>query len=105
MTLARQGPLTVGTLADHLGTDPSTIPRLLRPLVAQGFVTVQVGEDRRARLVDITVGGTRQLTMALRHWDQVQDEILTSVGDARWKAIRGDLQALRQATASPPRNR
>lgn len=105
MTLARQGPLMVGTLADQLGTDPSTIPRLLRPLVAQGFVAVRVGEDRRARVVSISASGTRQVAMALRHWDQVQHEILTQVGDARWKAIRGDLEALRQATISPPRKR
>ncbi len=97
MTLARQEELTVGALAAHVGTDPSTIPRILQPLLAQGFVALRVGEDRRVRLAEITPTGTRQLTAALRHWDRVQNEIVTRVGASTWKAVIGNLRLLRVA--------
>ena len=100
MTLAHRGQLTVGTLAAQLDSDPSTVPRLLRPLVDLGDVTVRVGRDRRARLVGITAAGTRHLAGALQHWDRVQEEMIAGIGDGRWKAIIGNLRVLREVVAA-----
>lgn len=52
------GPCRAGTLAQHLGTHPSTVTRLLDRLVAQGYATREVpAENRRLIELDVTPAG------------------------------------------------
>jgi DNA-binding MarR family transcriptional regulator len=97
MSLAQDGPMTVNTLARHIGVDPSTVPRALIALKRNRLVAVDVGKDRRQRVIAITATGRRRLATALPQWEAVQRSILESVGHAAWDSLIADLRKVRRA--------
>jgi len=97
MSLAQDGPMTVNALARHIGVDPSTVPRALVPLKRDRLVAVDVGTDRRRRIIAITATGRRRLAIALPRWEAVQRSILESVGHAAWDSLMADLRKVRRA--------
>jgi DNA-binding MarR family transcriptional regulator len=78
MSLEQDGPMTVNTLARHIGVDPSTVPRALIAFRRNRMVAVDVGKDRRQRVIAITATGRRRLAAALPRWEAVQRSILKS---------------------------
>jgi DNA-binding MarR family transcriptional regulator len=97
MSLAQDGPMTVNTLARHIGVDPSTVPRALVPLKRNRLVAVDVGTDRRQRVIAITAPGCRRLATALPRWEAVQQSILKSIGHPAWDSLIADLRKVRRA--------
>jgi DNA-binding MarR family transcriptional regulator len=59
--LARAGQVRQGDLSGLSHLEETTVTRNLRPLLAAGWVSVRSGDDRRAKLVQITEAGIAKL--------------------------------------------
>ena len=60
--LDRQGPLTIGGLADAMVMDRTTLGRNIKPLVRQRLIAIGEGRsDRRQKVLRLTAAGTRRL--------------------------------------------
>ncbi len=93
-SLAALGPAPMGRLAEHMVMDRTTLSRNLKPLVGQGLIAVEPGEDRRARVLVLTADGIEALGKALPYWREAhagmtrrmgkdgRDRLLASLADA-----------------------
>jgi len=77
-TLVQTGPIPTTRLADFLGLERTTLTRNLRPLVRDGLVRIDGGEDRRVHNVSITAKGEEAARRAFPFWRQAQDAALTA---------------------------
>jgi DNA-binding MarR family transcriptional regulator len=77
-TLVQTGPLPTTRLADFLGLERTTLTRNLGPLVRDGLVQVDEGEDRRVHKVAITPKGEEVARGAFPFWRQAQDAALAA---------------------------
>ena len=77
------GPLRPTDLARHMRVDASTLTRNLQPLIAQGWVRLQAGDDARSRLVEATEAGRAKRAEGQRAWKQAQLELNRRLGPAR----------------------
>lgn len=96
--LGQIGPQSVRDLAIVLGMEPSGIPRAVKPLAERNLVTVEVGADRRQRIITITTAGLVTLRAALPAWKRVQAQIVRDFGTDRWRGTIETLAQLRQAS-------
>src|SRR5262245_29695311 len=87
-------PVTVTHLAEVAVTDRPTLTRNLRLLEAQGLIRIDRGEDRRARAVRLTDRRRDILAHLYRIWNEVQAQVATRVGSARFARLLSDLSAL-----------
>ena len=93
--LKRLGPMRLRDLADCLVMDRSTLGHLLRPLEAQGLVSMRVGEhDRRSRLVGLTSVGDELASRAQPLWEQVETRFAVAFGIEEALALRLVLKRL-----------
>src|SRR4029077_18545556 len=81
-TLIQTGPLSTTRLADFLGLERTTLTRNLGPLVRDGFVQVDEGEDRRVRKAAITPAGEEAARRAFPFWKKAQDAALAAAAGA-----------------------
>lgn len=63
-------------LAQELYTDRMTLTRNLKLLEQRGLVAIDPGEDRRVKLVSLTVEGRSILAQALPLWEQAQAQVM-----------------------------
>jgi DNA-binding MarR family transcriptional regulator len=77
-TLVQTGPLPATRLADFLGLERTTLTRNLRPLIREGFIRVEEGEDRRIRKAAITSTGEEAARRAFPFWRKAQDAALAA---------------------------
>ena len=92
----RQGG-SMQTIASDLGLDPSTMTRVLRPLVDDGLVDVAPGENRRAKELTLTERGRAKMRTAHPLWQGVQDDLRERLGAEVFDRLLGDLHRLRDA--------
>ncbi|URI06071.1 MarR family winged helix-turn-helix transcriptional regulator [Aquincola tertiaricarbonis] len=81
------GPLRPGDLAQAMRLDASTLSRNLQPLVAQGWVRLQPGDDARSRLVEITDTGRAVREQSQRAWKKAQLKVNAVLGPERVVAL------------------
>ena len=86
--LATAGPATMSVLAERMVMDRATLGHNLRPLEAQGLVTMNAGEDRRSRVVALTEGGRRKLREARPAWRAAQAMFEAAFGPEDSAALR-----------------
>ena len=91
-TLSGHMPLSVGALADLLAMERSTLSRDLNPLERDGLVELQVGQDRRSRLVSLTPHGLEVLSGAGMLWQRAQTELAELLGHGQVQTLMGDLR-------------
>lgn len=97
----QHGPGTVNELAEQLVMDPSTLTHNLRPLLKEGLVVLQVGTDRRKRVVALTPEGKAVHQRARALWLRAQAEFERVFGgdeaatlrELMFKVIRSDLSS------------
>jgi len=78
---ARREVVPIGTLAERMGMDPTTLNRSLKPLEYLGFIDNGVDpKDRRRRIVRITEGGITKLRQAVPLWRKAQRQIDVALG-------------------------
>ena len=82
LTQIRSAPgQTLMELAERNIMDPSTVSRLLRPLMTRGLVESAVdGEDRRARRVRLTEAGARLQAQGIPKWQAAQADLEKAIG-------------------------
>jgi DNA-binding MarR family transcriptional regulator len=89
--------MSITALAKFMGMDRSTLTRNLRPLEAEGLITLGPEGWRRSRTLEITKKGRSRLRDAMPLWEQAQRALRRKLGDRRWDAIRKDLDDLIRA--------
>jgi DNA-binding MarR family transcriptional regulator len=95
--------LSIGALAERLGTDPTTLNRTLKPLQERGAVKDAIDpDDARVRLVLITDKGQRELAKAIPLWRQAQEQVESALGSKPMRDLNGllDLSVAKLAHAS-----
>ncbi|RCJ37407.1 MarR family transcriptional regulator [Nostoc minutum NIES-26] len=80
-------PVSITQLAQDLLADQTTATRNIKLLEKQGWVAIAPGEDRRVKLVSLTVEGQAVLAEALPLWEQVQAELRQHFGEQKWQAL------------------
>jgi DNA-binding MarR family transcriptional regulator len=93
-SLATGGPMTMSVLAERMVMDRATLGHNLRPLEAQGLVTMTSGQDRRSRIVTLTDSGLRKLTEARPAWRAAQKTFEAAFGPEDSAALRATMLRL-----------
>jgi DNA-binding MarR family transcriptional regulator len=94
VALSLGGDVPMRTLAERLGVDRTTLTRNLKPLEREGLVESAAGDDQRVRLVRMTAKGRRVLEKALPLWEKAQHQVVAKLGQAKWEALLGLLDAV-----------
>lgn len=88
-------PVPITPLAEVLALDRTTLTRNLRILEARGLINIATAQhDARMRLASITDEGLRVLAHALELWRGAQGAVIEAFGQARLRALFGDLSDL-----------
>ncbi len=88
-TLRRREGIGVGTLAERLSADASTVSRLLKPLLAAGLIAIDPDPaDRRAKQVRLTQAGHARRAAAAVGWAAAQAQVQQTLGEGRLAALR-----------------
>ena len=95
---------TIGSLAERLGLDQSTLSRNLRGLERDGLVEIVVAEeDLRRRAVWLTEGGARRLEAAIPAWREAMAGLAGLIDLGRIAAVTADTAALSAGAISRTR--
>jgi DNA-binding MarR family transcriptional regulator len=74
-------PATVGTVANAISADATTLTRNLKILERDGYLKSVAGEDRRERRYSLSAKGQRLMTRALPQWEKAQQHIAAHLGE------------------------
>ena len=111
------GPMSLLPLAKHMIMDRATIGHSIRPLEANGYLRLTVGEDRRSREVSLTKTGRKVLAGAKPLWRRAhaifeaeigQQEsaklrtMLRRVAESEFAVEEGQVDAARSAISDQP---
>jgi len=94
--ISRMGEPTITTLGEGLVTDRTTLSRNLAPLERAGLIRIEVGADRRSRIVKMTPRGSHRLAQAFPLWKRTQARVIQAMGKSRWQGL---LDHLSEVTA------
>lgn len=98
VALGAAGPVPITPLAEGLALDRTTLTRNLRILEQRGLVTIGAAQhDARVRLASITDEGLQVLAQALELWREAQGDVVEAFGQARLRALFGELSDLTHA--------
>ncbi len=100
--LAFAGPMTMNVLAGRLVMDRATLGHNLRPLQAQGLVTLVEGRDRRSRVVTLTDAGRTRLRQARPAWLAAQARFEAAFGVEDSAALRATMARLTRLDFDAP---
>lgn len=104
MALNRPAPPSIGTLAQFLAMDRTSLTAALKPLERRGLVQVLPDQnDRRSRLVQITADGVALLEAALPTWRATHAALDGSLGGDVPARLRADLLQVPTSTAAVTR--
>ena len=87
-------PVSITELADKLVMDRTTLTRNLKPVEREGLIEVTAGADARSRNVRLTNKGRKRVQQALPYWESAQVEVTQALGDAHWRVLRKELDAV-----------
>jgi DNA-binding MarR family transcriptional regulator len=91
--LGRSGPMTITELAQAMVMERNGLGHNLRPLEREGLVEMQVGADRRSRVILLTRRGQSRLAEARPLWRQGQERFGSVFGTDRVRALQSLLIA------------
>ncbi|HZT25821.1 MAG TPA: MarR family transcriptional regulator [Pseudolabrys sp.] len=95
MSLNRPSPPHLGSLAELLAMDRTTVTAALKALVRRGLVQIKVDEeDRRGRLLVITSAGRRLLEKAFPVWKKTHSEVEKAIAGLSADKLRQALRAM-----------
>ena len=98
----RLGPISLIPLADAMVMDRATLGHNIRPLEADGYLSLSVGEDRRSRAVSLTKAGRKILAEARPLWRGAQAIFEAEIGEedaARLRSVLNRVAAYEFAAA------
>ena len=85
------GSVTITKLSNNLIMDRTTLTRNLNPLQKKGWVAVTPGEDKRTRALSLTRSGKKVLKEAMTPWNQVQNQVVKTLGKGNWDELLKNL--------------
>jgi DNA-binding MarR family transcriptional regulator len=92
---------TVGSVAELLGMDRTTLTAAARVLYDRGLLTLESeAGDRRSKVLKLTVEGRRVLASAVPIWTREHAAIEGELGEGEAKRLRRDLRMLEKSSAS-----
>lgn len=95
MSLNRPEPPTVGSVANLLAMDRTTLTANLKPLERQEMIALVPDEkDRRVRRIRLLTRGLAALQAALPIWVATHSDIDVQIGGDQVTALRSGLRAL-----------
>jgi DNA-binding MarR family transcriptional regulator len=90
--LGRLGPLSVNALAASMAMDRTTLGRAIRPLQREKLLAVGAdADDKRARVIKLTVAGETRLKAASARWKEAQKEFEAAYGVGKAARLRSSL--------------
>ena len=101
--LSLGGPQPLGRVANRLGMERTTLTRNLKPLVAEGLVTVGQEGDRRVRAIAITGKGQRRAVAAIPYWRTAQRSVASYLTAGTFDSLDGLARGL--ASRSKPKEK
>ena len=97
MALNRPKPPAIGSLADFLAMDRTTLTAALKPLERRGLIRIAVDPDyRRGRLLSLTPQGRKLLAKGVPVWREHHAVLDRQMEGAR--SLRDDLTSLAKIT-------
>jgi DNA-binding MarR family transcriptional regulator len=95
MSLNRPEPPTIGSVAELLAMDRTTLTANLKPLERRRLIRVRVDEaDRRSRRLFLTQPGRQLLAEAVLVWERTHAALGRRLGRRRTGRLRADLMDL-----------
>lgn len=95
MSLNRDTPPSMGSVAALLAMDRTTLTANLKPLERRGLVTVSIDEaDKRSRRLRLTPSGRALLVAAVPVWRRTHVETERLLADSNADRLVADLRAL-----------
>ena len=94
VTLALIGTTTVTSLAEELLMNRTSLGRLLKPLVARGYIEILPGEDKRTRVLSLTGKGRHTVKNAVPMWEAAQSDTINLLSPTRWRYLHESLSAV-----------
>ena len=85
--VVKLGPIRAVDLAGVIRMSTSTLSRNLQPLIANGWIEVNAGDDARSRLISATPACQAKRTEAQRKWRIAQEGINQTLGAERVMAL------------------
>ena len=98
--LDRLGGATSAKLSYQLAINTTTLSRTLRLLRRRGWITAAPGERPRERRLTVTPAGRRKLARAEAHWERVQAEVRTTIGQREWNRVMATLERVTAALSA-----
>lgn len=96
--VAKTQPTSIGTLAQLLVIDSTTLTRSLRLLEKNGLLVVSKRSAKRQRFVTLTPRGEHDLADAIPAWKKAQVRFTQAIGQDYWANLRNELERLAQVT-------
>jgi DNA-binding MarR family transcriptional regulator len=98
ISLNRPEPARLGSVANLLGMDRTTLTAALKALERRGLVKIAIDpEDRRGRLLTLTKAGKTLIAKAVPIWIETHHEVEELLRKEAPDLLRGDLLALAKA--------
>ena len=72
--------INMSELATFLGMDRTTLPRSLKLIEKQGLVNIQVGQDRRQKVLFLSPAGQKKFEEAFPIWREAQQMVIQKLG-------------------------
>ena len=86
--LSLAGERSQGELGQMLAMDSTTLTRTLEIMSRHGWITKRRGQDRREWRMQLSKAGEVQLKRAMPHWEKVQTQVHTRLGNELWDNLR-----------------
>ena len=97
LEVEKLGPISLLPLAKHMIMDRATIGHNIRPLEANGYLTLAVAEDRRSREVSLTEVGRKVLAKATPLWQRAQAIFEAEIGPEESAQLRTMLRRVAES--------
>jgi DNA-binding MarR family transcriptional regulator len=92
--LERAGEVRQRDLGCLAALDETTLTRNLSPLIDGGWVAIGASDDKREKLVRLTVAGAAKLRKALPAWERAQERLRSRLPKGAWPTLLAALPDL-----------
>jgi len=94
VTLEKCGDIPLSELANRLVMERTTLTRNLKPLIEKGFISSKTEQDKRLRILSITLQGKQTLLEAEPLWRDAQLSLVNKIEKERWSTLINELNHL-----------
>ena len=103
MVINARGALSIGTLADALVTDSTTVSRTIKPLLKAKLIAQAAdSKDRRIKRINLTEDGHMALERAIPLWQTAQSQVAKALGSGTVQNLLPALDAAARLGPADP---